>query len=265
MGKRKRTPPRRELAAVRVRAGYSQAKFADAIDASLNAVRGWEQGLSVPMPRYRPVMARTLGVSLVEIDRLIDGREPDVDIHLVASDLTHYESLVQGAERLAQVETVAIPGLFQTKGYAMAVERFADLPRTDEQTMHEVERRIARQQVIHRKTDPLILEALVAEQVLTNVVGGRRVMVEQCDHLLELAEQPNIDLRILQADGRHGPARGGFQLFSRSNLVRPFLAVEFGAAGPSYEERPPVVDTFERIYRHLRSVSLSLSESIRLI
>jgi transcriptional regulator with XRE-family HTH domain len=262
MGKRKKTPPRRELADLRVRNGFSQAKFADQMGVTLNAVRHWEQGLSVPMPRYRPVMAQVLGVSLTEIDRLIDGRSHTLDSHIVAPDLSHYESLVQGADRLAQVETVAIPGLFQTMAYAMAVERFGDLPRSEEQMLAQVERRIARQAVLHRKRAPLTVEALVAEQVLTSIVGNSHVMVEQYDRVLDLTEYPNVNVRVLPSDGRQITARGGFQLFTRPNSVRPFLAAEFSASGPTYEERPAVVGTLDRLYQHLCSISLTPSETI---
>ena len=54
-------------------------------------------------------LALALGVSLTEIDRLIDGRPPDLASHGVPEWLTHYESLVQAAGRLSEIEFYLSP------------------------------------------------------------------------------------------------------------------------------------------------------------
>jgi transcriptional regulator with XRE-family HTH domain len=241
---------------------YSQAKFADAVGASLNTVRAWEQGWSAPMPRYRAPMARVLGVSLAEIDRLIEGRPPDLASHAVPEWLTHYESLVEAAGRLAEIEFYLLPGLLQTRNYATCVQRNSWLRLNEDQVNERVEKLMKRQAVLSRPTGPLEVEALLLEWSLREAIGDDDVMAGQLNHLVELAERPNIEIRLIPADGRATSAIGAFQLLTRPESLNPFMACTVDVGGVRYHEDPDIVTKFADRFAYLASVTLDPDESI---
>jgi transcriptional regulator with XRE-family HTH domain len=68
------------LADARKRAGFNQEAFAAKLNVAKHTISQWETGATGINPRRRPVIAAALGISLVELDRLINGeplRSPD--------------------------------------------------------------------------------------------------------------------------------------------------------------------------------------------
>jgi transcriptional regulator with XRE-family HTH domain len=258
----KKSDPRRELAAKRRLNGWSQSKFADVIGASLNSVRAWEQGWTTPMPRYRRPIAEALGVSMAEVDRLLDGRPPELVGHEVPGWLSHYESLVHAAGGLIDVAQPIVPSLLQTKAYAAAIERCGLISLTDEQVVERVDVRLSRQSVLYRKHHPLNMVSLVTEHVLRSAVGGPEVMAEQLDHLVAMTGRPNVVLRVLPADGRDNSAQGGFELLTRPDEIQPFIAVTFDPTRPHYHETPHDIEVFVATYDYLLDAALQPDQSI---
>jgi hypothetical protein len=160
------------------------------------------------------------------------------------------------------VERSAVHGLLQTKAYAAAVERYGPLQLTDEQILQRVDVRLARQSVLHREVDPLESVSLIAEAALRENVGGPDVMAEQLDHLIEVAQRPNVDVRILPADGRAVVVRGGFELLTRPGDVQPFMVVTFDVGGVNYEEGDYKIEPFVTMFDHLMGSALSAPDSI---
>jgi transcriptional regulator with XRE-family HTH domain len=247
---------------VRRLAGYTQESLAEAIGASVGTVRAWEIGNRLPGPRFRQPLARVLGLSVHQVNGLFGIRTPAVlNGHRVPRWLNTYESLVLEVERLGEVEFIAVPGLLQTKRYAEAAERSTELPLTDDQLLASVERRLARQAVLYREPDPLQLVTVLAEGVLLDRVGGPAVMVEQLDHLAEMARRPNVELRIL-GPGRAPAAIGGFELLSRPGEADPFMICTFDVGGPRYHEDPWLVARFASRFDHLVDTALSPTETL---
>ncbi|MEV0399452.1 helix-turn-helix transcriptional regulator [Actinoallomurus sp. NPDC050550] len=124
-----------------------------------------------------------------------------------------YIGLEMEAEEIRQWETQVVPGLLQTEAYASAIEQWLHsiemVPpsRVDAR----VETRLARQSVLTRET-PLRLSIVLDEATLLRRYAGTEVMREQLEHLLELAERPNITLQVLPLDGPHPIATGSFTL-----------------------------------------------------
>lgn len=167
------------------------------------------------------------------LDRLL-GIKPGTELngHAVPVWLNTYDSLVLATGKLAEVELSAIPALLQTKTYAAAVER-AGGPLSDAEVIERVDVRAERQKVLDRKPNPIELTVLLGLGVLLDPVGGPAVMAEQCDHLIEMAQRPNVDLRII-GPGRSPSALGGFELLTRPGDIDPFMAVTFSVDGPTY-------------------------------
>jgi transcriptional regulator with XRE-family HTH domain len=262
---RKDDQRRRLLAARRLHLGLSQSALGELIGVSTDTIGLWERGAYLPLPRYRPALAKALGATLPELDQLL-GLEasPSVNGHRVPVWLSHYESLVEAAAWLGEVEPLTVPGLLQTTAYASAVEQANEVRKTEIELGERVELRLARQAALHREHEPLSLDVLLAGGVLQDPVGSADVMAEQLAHLLELAAQPNVDIRIL-GPGRAAAAIGGFELLARPGDHTPFMAVTLSVAGPHYHEDPYLVSKFVSRFNHLHTTALSPSESVHRI
>ena len=244
---------------------FTQESLAHRLNVATATVAKWENGTRLPAPGTRRNLAEALEVSLIDLDRLL-GIEPPIEFngHRVPHWLNTYESLVQAAGRLCEVEFIAIPALLQTKAYAAAVERAGDLLFTDHEVVERVDLRSERQKVLYRDPEPLQLVTLLGEGVLRDRVGSRDVMAEQLDHLAELAERPNIDLRMI-GPGRAPSAIGGFELLTRPGDIDPFMAATLDVGGARYREDPDVVAKFVSRFNHLLDTALTPSETTRRI
>src|SRR5579859_1864432 len=98
------------------------------------------------------------------------------------------------AKTLRTFEMVMVPGLQQTEGYARAVLR-TQVMTTDEKIEEMVRARIARQEMLVRE-DPPMFWGLIDEGALRRPVGGKRVMRDQLDKLIEAAHLPNVVLQV---------------------------------------------------------------------
>jgi hypothetical protein len=96
-----------------------------------------------------------------------------------------------------------VPGLLQTRDYAEAVLRVAPKPPTWRD--RAIEARMRRQQILERTdgTAPKLV-AVITEASLMYRWGTKSERREQIDHLVEVSNHPNVELRIQRfADGPH--------------------------------------------------------------
>jgi transcriptional regulator with XRE-family HTH domain len=252
-----------ELIARREHAGWTQEALAEALGTSSGTISSWERGLRRPGPRFRKPLARELGINLVELDRLLDpARPPTLNGHRVPRWLSHYESLCLAAGRLQTFEYYVFHGLLQTAAYATAIERTGRVPLSDEQVAERVEVRLARQKALVHDPDPLQLTAVIPEGVLREVIGGPQVMAGQLDHLLAMAERPNVELRVVPCDGRAAFAINSFELLSKPGDIDPFMAVTADIGGARYWEDPPLVERFDATFARLVDIALPGQHSL---
>ncbi|MFD3615059.1 Scr1 family TA system antitoxin-like transcriptional regulator [Streptomyces sp. NPDC058676] len=100
------------------------------------------------------------------------------------------------ASAVRAYQTQVIPGLLQTSDYARALFS-RRLSHTDE-VEERVRARLSRQRRFVAEGGPLYLVVL-DESCLRHVVGGSKVMRDQCAHLLEVGRLPNIRIQIAPA------------------------------------------------------------------
>jgi hypothetical protein len=86
----------------------------------------------------------------------------------------------------------------------------------------------------------------------------------QLDRVAEVADLPNVDLRLI--DGwRLTSLSGGFTLLAGPGANGADLATEFGIMGPIYHEGGHVVADFVRLYQHLQGLAMSQEATRRLL
>ncbi|MPZ67411.1 MAG: helix-turn-helix domain-containing protein [Pseudonocardiaceae bacterium] len=159
--------------------------------------------------------------------------------------LDNYLGLEESASRIQTYELQFVPGLLQTEAYARAVIG-QGMP---ESLRDDVERRVAlrmrRQKVLARPTAPQ-LWTIIDESVLVRKIGGREVLLEQIDKLLELTTMPHITLQVVGLDITGYAAESPFTLlrFAEPELSN-IVYIEY-LSGALYLEKPDEIETFGR-------------------
>lgn len=127
----------------------------------------------------------------------------------------------QTAHRAIDWSPLLMPGLCQTQEYTRAMMQRGEVPGDEIETRVAV--RTGRQNAILRKNNPLHLLGLIKPGVLHARIGGPEVMAGQLRFLEELAQRPNVDLRVVPDETDFFPGMEG-----------PFLLLDFA-------DRTPVV------------------------
>lgn len=185
------------------------------------------------------------------------GREALVDDALV------YVELESEAARVRTFKIDLVDGLMQTPEYTSAVVR-ASKPRSSEQVVPpRVDVRTQRQARLYGP-DPIKVEAILTECVLRIQVGGRDVMRRQLEHLLDLMELPNVDLRVVPANTAY-PAMGTpFYILTFKRRYPDIGYVELLDKGV-YLEEPDDVEQYAVRFAGLRAVALDPDDTRELI
>jgi DNA-binding XRE family transcriptional regulator len=244
----------------------SQERAAQLAGVSTSTWRSWEDGSSTPRVGRRRRLTEVLDWSAAQVALAFDGNgataSPNGNGIAAPSWLTIHARLEQGAARLWTFQSYTVFALLQTAAYAEAVERADATPRSDAGIARRVELRLSRQAVLDRQPDPLHLSVVLDESVLRRVTGGPQVMAGQLDHLADVAERPNVDLRVLPLyAGQHSAGWGSFVAFASEGAIAEVVCVE-DRTGPRYLERGNEVEPHVRVFDHLQAAALSPVASI---
>jgi transcriptional regulator with XRE-family HTH domain len=167
------------------------------------------------------------------------------------------------ATALFEFQPLVIPGLLQTMPYAEAIVREVGMFSDQEEIDSRVVGRIHRQAVLRRGNAPMLL-AVVAETALRPLVGGPTVMREQLHYLAEVAERPNITLRVVPACvGAYPGLDGGFIRLRFND--RPSVVFLSNRTSSLFLEEPAEVNTYDRAIVELLSMAISEEDSLRLV
>ncbi len=177
-----------------------------------------------------------------------------------------YVDLETDARELLAYSALMAHGLLQTEDYARAVIRAARPDEPAERLDRLVELRIARQARLSGG-ETLIGCFVLDEAVLRRTVGGREVMRRQLEHLIELAERPNVTMQVLPFDkGAHASLDGSFVTlrFPDTSIDADVVYVE-GPAGNVYLEAVESVRDATARFDRLRVLAPDEAESRRFI
>ncbi|MGP9022163.1 helix-turn-helix domain-containing protein [Streptomyces sp. BR1] len=174
-------------------------------------------------------------------------------------------SLESQASAARTLETSVVPGLLQTPEYARAVTRAAlhglDAARVDSL----VQVRLARQEVL-RADPPLRLSAVVDEAALRREVGGAAAMRRQLRYLVDMAQLPQVRLRVLPfSSGGHICLTGPFVIFSFPHISDLDVVVIDHLTSSLYLERKEDLEAYGAAFHTVEAQALSYKESLNLI
>jgi transcriptional regulator with XRE-family HTH domain len=185
-------------------------------------------------------------------------------------DFMEFIGLEAEANSVAQWQVETVPGLFQTPDYAWNVmDAVQDvMPTPPSVVRRRVDLRVARQWALTEREPPLRLSAIVDESALLRQIGGPDVMRAQLTRMVEMAELPNVDLRVLPLRRASSLMDTSFVIFEfgededGNHVLGDVVSTESLPSGELYVEgEASYTYTYRLVFRALTKAALSPEES----
>jgi transcriptional regulator with XRE-family HTH domain len=250
---------RERLIAARKATGMTQEQLAEALKVDRTTISAWERGERTPLPDQRPDYAEHLSVSMEELHAMLSSIPSDANE--TPDWLATYLGMEQSATEMQVHEPRAVFGLLQTPAYTEhLVGRVGVTGVSDTYLQRTIEQRLHRQKRV--RDGDLNLDVVQPECALGLRVGDGKVMAEQLDTLAELAEQPNVTVRVTLSDQGQYEARrlGDFAILTHP-WGRPRVHIE-GYGGGRFITDADEVAYFWSAFDHATRVALSPKESL---
>ncbi|MEU6831641.1 helix-turn-helix transcriptional regulator [Nocardia beijingensis] len=172
-----------------------------------------------------------------------------------------YIGLEQAATTIRTYEAQFVPGLLQTADYARAVIQLGN----SDETERRVAIRMRRQQILYRVAAPT-LWAVIDENALRRPVGGVEVLREQIEHLVTMAERPNIRIQVLPyAAGGHSAAGGPFSILRFPEPELPDIVYTEQLTSSLYFDKQRDVELYMSVMNRISVEALSPADSVRFL
>ncbi|MFI0424125.1 helix-turn-helix domain-containing protein [Spongiactinospora sp. 9N601] len=172
-----------------------------------------------------------------------------------------YIGLETDASSLQVYEGILIHGLLQTEQYARSVISAELHQASDDEVDARVAVRLERTSVLR---SGLNLDVILDEAAIRRQVGNASMRQKQAQHIAELAELPNVSVRVIPyTAGAHAGMSGAFSILDFPG--DPKVVYVESPAGDIFVEREPEVNRFVGLFERLAGVTLSPDRSVRLI
>jgi transcriptional regulator with XRE-family HTH domain len=176
-----------------------------------------------------------------------------------------YVGLEDASAEIRTYEVSLVPGLLQTEDYARTVISAGNITGAQEDVERRVALRMARQPAL-TGADPPQLWAVLDEAALRRAVGGPGLMRLQLDHLAECAAMPNVAVQVIPFGAGAHPGMGKpFVILGFRERADPDVVYLEDLTSTLYLEDADEIDTYNRLFNHLRATALSFEESAALI
>jgi transcriptional regulator with XRE-family HTH domain len=259
-----------ELRRLREESGLTIERVAKSLECSDSKISRIENGQVGASPRDVRDMLELYEVDAQQRDALIEiAREARQkgwwhayrDVPVVPASI----GLEEGATALRMYAALLVPGLLQTRDYAIAVLRALQPGLDAEQFERWVDLRLRRQSLLDRAGAPA-LWTILDEAVLRRPVGGAEVMRDQLRRLAEASERPNVTLQVLPfAAGEHAGMDGGFTIFGFSRSADSDVVHLDNSSGDLYLEDPEEIRRYNEVFDQLKTAALRPDDSLALV
>ncbi|MEV8633531.1 helix-turn-helix transcriptional regulator [Streptosporangium sp. NPDC051023] len=262
-----------ELSRLRENSGLTRVEVAERIGSTDTTLWRYETGLTRPRPSDVSVLTDVYGVTGEARDSLIQmAREARQrgwwhrHRQALKPGFDSYIGLEAEASVVRTYEPLVVPGLMQTEPYARAVIEATAMTQAPSEVDEKVSVRISRQQLLHGPGDPIQLVALLDEAVLRRQIGGRAVMREQLEHLVDLGKLSNVEIRVIPfSSGAHAAMDGKFCLLSFPEPEDPDLVYLEQATSGLMPEDPEEVRRYTLMFGSLSALALGAEASATFI
>jgi transcriptional regulator with XRE-family HTH domain len=261
------------LNGLRTTAGISTDEAADAIRASRSKISRMENG--------------RVGFKVLDVEdllRLYQVTDPQLRQRVTAhvrqanapgwwtryADVTadwfgEYLGLETAASLIRGFEMQFVHGLFQTPQYARAVTLLGHSAAPPDEIDRRVALRVHRQDLLTVAGAPMVW-VILDEGALRRPVGGRAVMRQQLDRVIELARLCNVTVQVVPFDaGGHAGAGGSFTMLRFLAEEVPDIVYIEQLTSALYLDKREDVDHYMEVMDNLCTKALPPAESVRFI
>jgi transcriptional regulator with XRE-family HTH domain len=178
-----------------------------------------------------------------------------------------YRTLIgfeQAAESISEYCGGVVPGLLQTKDYAVAAVESSGIGRTSARAEQAVAVRMRRQEVLGR-ADPPELSVVIDEAVLARGAGGPPVMRDQFRRLLDLARRPRTSIQVLGFEaGLYPVGAAQFMILELGSRLPPVYFSEDQLSSQVSSEDDDLAQA-RQVWQRLQAAALSPVRSVERI
>lgn len=265
-----------ELRRMRAEAGLEQKQVARALRCTVTKVSYFENAQRPVVPRdLDEILLPLYGVPREEWAPYLDAAErarkkgwwEAYDDDVLPDWFQRFVGFEQGASELRTYEPQFVSGLLQTADYMAALTRGSPVELTEQQVRRRIELRMRRQEVLTRHPDPLHCWVVLDEAALRRAAGGPQVMHAQLDHLVDVAQRPNVNLQVLPfSRGAHPGIGSGFTMLRFPwKTDHGVVYLESGWSAGVYLEEPHEIEDHTLIFERLSVLSLGPDASIAMV
>ncbi|MEU9047084.1 MULTISPECIES: helix-turn-helix transcriptional regulator [unclassified Kitasatospora] len=169
------------------------------------------------------------------------------------------------ASEIRIYEPNLVPGLFQTKAYASAIEAAA--VQRGSSTPDQAEERVKflmKRQGLLKRAKPPVIHAVIDESCIRRPVGGAATMRSQLDHLVEMVMKPHVIFQVAPfAMAEHAPFRAFVTLLTFAD--RSVVGYTESADHGFVVREDKTVREWETAYHRLQVEALTRAASLDLI
>lgn len=248
----------RQLKLAREAAGLKQTEFGELIGYGENQVYKVEAGKRIPRPEYLDKADEVLNAG-----GRIAAMKEDVAQARYPKKVRDLAKLEGEAVELGAYSDHNLHGLLQTEDYMRALYAMRRPVLADEQIERYVAARLHRRRIF--TAEPLVTCTFVLEEVtLRRPLGGRMVLRQQLEHLLELGGLRNVEIQVMPTDcEEHAGMGGGLRVLKlRDGTSVGHLEMQ---AYSRVVSNPREVNALDLRYGIIRAQALSPRESLALI
>jgi hypothetical protein len=138
----------------------------------------------------------------------------------------------------------------QIEDYARAIATHGWSAWASQSAQRRVEIRMRRQAPLARPDAPK-LWAVIDESVLHRPIGGRRVMLAQIEHVLELSRRPNITLQVVPYPRSGYDAEGSFAMLRFAEPELPDVVYIEHLGGALYLDKRSDTEMYGAVFDRL--------------
>jgi transcriptional regulator with XRE-family HTH domain len=262
---------RTELRTARLERGMTQEQAARALDWSLSKL--------IRIESTRVAITTTDLKALLWLYGIIDKEQVDDLIALarasreipwwrhyrdIASpqllDLLDYEN---AASHISQFDATFVPGILQTEEYALAVlQFFFEETYASKDVADLVDLRIRRKDLLFSKYAPKF-SFIVDESIVHRLVGSPSIMSWQLEHLVTVADLPNVTMQVVPyTAGLHPGVKGSFEIVQFDDEREEKVVYLEDSRGDFISDDPISTQGYLTAFERIEEVSLTPLDSV---
>ena len=175
-------------------------------------------------------------------------------------ELIDYES---AASAVSQYETIFVPGILQTEEYASAVlQVFYDETSVPDKVAALVDLRTRRRELVNSENAPMF-SFVLDESVIRRLVGSPAITSRQLMHLVDVATQSNVTIRVVPfTAGLHPGMKGPFEIVQFEDTPDENMVFLEGPSDDIIVDDPTETQNYLAAFEHITEISLGPSESL---